>query len=493
MKKNLLFSLILFSGVGLIAQEIDISKFVVPEYLRYELEFNINNSNSGSLSNTKMNATPLFQNSQSLNTSSSTDIKFRRYANSNHYQGYVTVDLNLDFPDFRKNWGDNTTSDSESSTKQSSLNFNFRSGNRFYFDAKYYLEFNPDVRILYTASYADRIAHFVDTVSNNGSKSESTSLTYSLASDFRFGKGRVENVEDLRQVEYILKDLQKAGRLKREITQEESVQLAEKLNLIKNRRFLDSRLRLIDEMVEIEKVMTEMDLISDNDAAYFSTVYDYWSMTANPVRSSGTRTSFGVRPSFYATDDKSTYDLIRFNPDTIYSDEWRVQRNGYSILISALYENYEPIDLYWQQDYSAELFVDFQNFNNGLIQTEVHTSYDMVVFGATGNYSLKYYPNSRTSYSGNAGITYQNAIGKEEFFVSPSYQETKDDGKYSYFRTNVGLSAERYFSPQLTITGSVGLSYMNLYSTTFVYNNSNYAKNNEIGMYLNFGLVYKMF
>jgi hypothetical protein len=485
MKKALTLSTLLFPGIVIIAQEIDLSKFTVPEYHRNELEFNLSNSNRGSVNNIESEDVTIQQDNKSLSISNSTNVSFRTYSNSKSYQGYLLTDLDLSFPWLSNGTINYLTSEQNSKSRNSSLNFVLNSSNRFYFGSQWYFEIKPDINLNSRASH--RESRWDDTVRFSNTRQDYSDFSVSLGSDFRYGKGRVEPVEDLRQVVYILSDLQKAGRLKREITQDEAMMLAEKLSALKNRRFLDARLRLIEEMIEIEKIMIEMDMITDNDAAYFSTVNDYWSMTSNPFRSHGKRLSLGVYPSYNYNDSKSANSIIRFNPDTVISSETHIGQNGYSVNLSARYEQFKPVNLYWQQDYSAELFTDFLGRKNEDWISETHYSTNMIVMGMTGNYSLKYYPNSRTSYSGNAGLTYQNGNGKEEDFLA------KPDVKYKYFRANLGLSAGYYFSPQLTVNGSVGLTYMNQFNTTLYYNHSIYPQSNEASLYLSLGLLYKLF
>jgi len=344
MKRNLFLSFFLFSGIGLIAQEIDISKFVLPEYKRSALEFNFSSSNSGNLSKTKEDTGSISYKSQSVSTGNSGYINFSRISNNLKYQGNISTSLELGIPSLSKSWNKHTMVELENSTRRYSFGFDFTSANRFYSSKKKYFEIDPTI-VINNSSYRHfSEAFYTDPASNYNNLIKNSDLNLNLESDFRVGVGRVEPVEDMRQVLYILEDLKTAGRLKRELSQEETIQLAEKLAVLKNKRFLDSRLRLIEETIEIEKILSEMDLITEYDALFFATVNDYWSMAPNPGRSSGKRISLGVKPSYNSSQYKNYTELQEFSPDTITSDEYLNLENGFRVNFSAFYENYKPLD-----------------------------------------------------------------------------------------------------------------------------------------------------
>lgn len=485
MKRNLFVSLFLFSGIGLIAQEIDISKFVLPEYKRSALEFNLYSSNSGTFASSRPDSGSLFTETPSASTYNNASVNYSIRSNTKNYQGYLVTNMYMTIPNLSKSWVNNNASKFANLSSNSNLSLSLSSSNRFYNESKRYFEINPAISISNSGSRYFYEYNYDDPTSNYNIEYKYNTLNFNLESDFRIGTGRVEPVEDLRQTVYIITDLQKAGRLKREPTNDEIMQLAEKLALLKNKRFLDSRLRLIEETTEIEKIMKEMDLIAEYDAVYFSTVNDYWSMAGNPSRNAGSRLSFGIRPSIrhYNTGNKNTTQ--EFSPDTTYSNEYNNIQNGYIFRASAKYEKFKPIDLYWQEDFNAEVFSGVQNLKYDY-ENPINTSEaNVLVSGLSGNYSLKYYPNSRTSYYGNAGMLFQFGKGEEDAYP--------DGTKHRLFTADLGVGTTYYFSPQFTISGSAGISYLNQNNTSSFYSIAAYPLKNSINMNLNISLLYKMF
>jgi hypothetical protein len=355
----------------------------------------------------------------------------------------------LNVPELSKTWLNGNPSETNNFRRQNTFDFRISSSNRFYNESKWYFEVNPfaainggGVRSIEKRSWDGYYEKSDDKNSDFG---------VGAGSEIRYGYGRVEPVEDMRQLVYILNDLKKAGRLKRDLTQEETILLAEKLSILKNRRFLDSRLRLIEEMAEIEKVMTEMDLIVENDALFFSTINDYWTMAANPMRSSGSRLSLGVKPQInYSKDGNS--NKTSDNSHTISSSTSETRNRVFNSLISASYEKFKPINLYWQQDYNLGISVYYANINTNNVFENNETSYNYLLSQLEGIYSLKYFPNSRTSYSGNAIMRLKRIVN--------SYMPSSDaDFLQNEIESYVYLSAVRYFSPQLSLSGSLGIDY----------------------------------
>lgn len=486
MKKLLVFAFCLLGGYTLYAQEINLSDFKLPHYERNELEINFNSNNSNYHQQYRQEDGTDAQSYNYLNLSNNARVRFYRYVNREDFQGNFFSSINVDFPGLSKTRYEYPTSNSSYKSSYSYLNFSASSVNRFYNENLKYYEITP--ALSFNASgYQNRNEFRYDNTANNyDTEYESSDLGFSASVNLRFGTGRIEPVEDLRQVVYILEELQKAGRLKGEISQETAIEVATRFSALKNRRFLDSRLRLIEEMTEIEKILMEMDLITMNDGLSFAIINDYWSMAGNPSRQAGRRFSAGLLPSYYYSVSKNLNSTIFFDPDSVSSSEGHLSNNGFNSTVNVLYECHKPLNLYWQRTVNTEAFIGIPGGGNKNLISDTENSYRMFLYGISGNYSLAYYPNSRTSYSGDAGITFQNGSGTEK-------RPAEEDVKYRYIRGYTGFSASYYFSPQLTVSGSFGLNYVNQYLTTTLYATSSYPKLNQFNGYLNVGMVYKIF
>ncbi|MBV5342795.1 hypothetical protein JZU68_03975, partial [bacterium] len=62
------------------------------------------------------------------------------------------------------------------------------------------------------------------------------------------GSGRIENVSDAQHALFLINDLSKKSILNRDLSNNEINELSKTMTKIKNKRFLDSRLKLIDEI-----------------------------------------------------------------------------------------------------------------------------------------------------------------------------------------------------------------------------------------------------
>lgn len=486
MKKVLFLIFSMIWGFTLYAQEINLSEFKLPVYERNELEINFNSNSNNYNQQYRLEDGSDAQSYKNFSTSNSAVMRFNRYVNREDFQGNFSSRLNADFPGFSKTKYEYPTNNSSYQSDYNYLNFNASAVNRFYNQNLKYLEINPALSFNASGNHYRNKYRYDNPVNNYDTDNESSNVGFSASVNLRLGTGRIEPVEDLRQVVYILEELQKAGRLKGEINQETAVEVAIRFSALKNRRFLDSRLRLIEEMTEIEKILMEMDLVTMNDGLSFAIINDYWSMAGNPSRQAGRRFSAGMIPSYSYSVNKSMNSTIFFDPDSVSSSEGHSSINGYNSTVNVLYECHKPLNLYWQRSVNTEAFFGIPGGGNKNLISDTENSFMMILYGVAGNYNLAYYPNSRTSFSGNAGITFQGGSGTEK-------RPAEEDVKYRYLRGYTGFSAIYYFSPQFTVSGSFGLNYVNQYLTTTLFTSSSYPKLNQYNGYLNIGMLYKLF
>lgn len=121
------------------------------------------------------------------------------------------------------------------------------------------------------------------------------------------------------------------------LTGEEIDEFARLISTVKNKRFLDARLRLIDEVTAVDSFLVRSGAMASGGAAYFTTLYDYWMYGDLFERKSGTEISGGVRPGFsYGKYDKPYPDAY----------EYRVKHPSVEADIRLDYER--PLNLYWQ-------------------------------------------------------------------------------------------------------------------------------------------------
>lgn len=253
---------------------------------------------------------------------------------------------------------------------------------------------------------------------------KSTYFTANIIPKAGIGWGRIEDVTDARQAVYILDKLTSKGIIKKHLSDSEVNELAQVISTVKNKRFLDSRKHMIDEITTVSTYMADKGYTQSEGAEYFTTLYDYWLYGDLHQRLSGLQAGFSVQPGYVHTDPGEDYKIN-------------------SLLMAAVLEmQYEkPINLYWQ--HSAELSLGYQylrtKYEDDYFETAETNSGTL-----QGSYYLGYYPNSRTHLR--AGIMEDLTI-------------TDDSYRKRYSATSLNCEAYYYVSPQFRIQGSAQIGY----------------------------------
>ena len=260
------------------------------------------------------------------------------------------------------------------------------------------------------------------------------------------GFGRIESVEDARQAIYLLDELSKKGVLTRQLSDDEIFRFAQQISRVKNKRFLDARLHLIDEITSVDSFFVSNHLLTKSDASYFTTLYDYWQYGALNSRKSGHEFAINLSPALILSSDNSL---------SIDSLTWAHGYFNYFRRELSITYNYEkPVSLNWQHSANVSL-----NYNSTLYdrKTLAQANYPSTNSKYTsdnaylrGSYYISYYPNTRTNYS----------VGLTQFFYFMSYEDmigstTSPDILQS--STLFNLNASYYFSPQFRLSGSAGI------------------------------------
>ena len=261
------------------------------------------------------------------------------------------------------------------------------------------------------------------------------------------GFGRIESVEDARQAIYILDELSKKGVLTRQLSDDEIFQFAQQISRVKNKRFLDSRLHLIDEITSVDSFFVSNHLLTKSDATYFTTLYDYWQYGALNSRKSGHEFAISISPTVSLSSDNS------LSTDSL---TWAHGYFNYFRRVLSITYNYEkPVSLNWQHSANVTL-----NYNSTLYdrKTLPETNYPSTNSKYTnndanlyGSYYISYYPNTRTNYS--VGLM-QNF-----YFISHDYMNGSTTSPENTFQslTSFNLNASYYFSPQFRLSGNAGI------------------------------------
>ena len=295
--------------------DFDIGKYFTPNIVRNQLEINLDlysdysrNDYSYSDSDDRLDKNSIF----SGNISSS----FSHYLNTRKRISSLVVELS--FKEDYSSLKNKKTFVSDNSTIEdkyvgiNSVNSLFLNwSNKWYFSKLIYMDYGIYSRFSYNFKQGKIIEQERDSIKKQ--KGFASNISPRLG----IGYGRIENVQDARQAVYIVNALSKKKVLTRNLTNDELFELSQKISTVKNKRFLDSRLHLIDEVTSVDSFFVSNNLLADNGAAYFTTLYDMWQYGDLFARKSGYEISLVACPHFYNIN-------VEYNPEErkIFNMSW---------------------------------------------------------------------------------------------------------------------------------------------------------------------------
>lgn len=292
------------------------------------------------------------------------------------------------------------------------------------------------------------------------------------------GKGRLESVEDARQAVYILENLSKRGVLTRKLTNDEIFTLSQLISSVKNKRFFDSRLHLIDEISTVDSFFVENNLLENSNAPYFTTLYDYWQNGALFERLSGKEFHSFISADFthrrFDTEYSNLEDVTHYN--YTYSNFYWETRYTYE----------KPVNLYWQNSISASFIAGYYQ-QHPEISVVGDYEENNIRYYLRGSYSWSYYPNSRTNLSvwTNQQFRYIDMVSFE------NERSFENSGKFFTSLSTLGGTLNYYISPQFRLSASAGILFDyqkgKIISTD---ENDNYRKTS---VQSNFALIYSIY
>jgi len=427
--------LVAVSG-NLLAQEyknFDLNKYYTPDIVRNQLDlsfsgngsFNNQNSSNDSVFNNTLNGSliptfVMYKNTRKL---------VSQFQVNGSFQGQSTSSGKL-----------NDINDSFLAT-QSTNNLNLGYNVRFYNPQKLFLSLGVG------GSFGNEgnMNHF--TTNSVKTKAGNQNFDGGFGGSIGLGFGRIESVEDARQAIYILDELSKKGVLTRQLSDDEVFQFAQQISRVKNKRFLDSRLHLIDEITSIDSFFVSNNLLTKSDASYFTTLYDYWQYGALNSRKSGHEFAISLSPAVILSSDNS------LSTDSL---TWAHGYFNYFRKVLSITYNYEkPVSLNWQHSANVTLNCNSTLFDQKTLpETNYPSTNSKYTYNDAylrGSYYISFYPNTRTNYS----------VGLTQFLSLVSYDDmnssTTSPVNTYYSSTSFNFNASYYFSPQFRLSGNAGI------------------------------------
>nr|WP_319269609.1 hypothetical protein [uncultured Draconibacterium sp.] len=399
-------------------ENVDLSKYKLPDIKRHQLDFEFGADGESEYRKVNYDSTEtnIYDNS---NAHINSNLLYSYFKNTEKVQGNLDIDFETSFISDRQEqnsevWADKST---------------FNNVLRVSYEAKYFLR-NKWFYLLDPYLYLS-----YNHQENDDRKSHSNSTSVSPSFGVGFGKGRIEQVQDYRQAILIINELEKRGVLNRTLTEDELLEFAQEISIIKNERFFDSRKRKEKELKTIHSFLHQRGLIADSDINYYVGLDDMWRYGARQTRESGDEIKFVVFPGY-------VYDNWSGN---IYE---QLNLGG-----AIRYKYRKPLNLKWQFNSNLDLN---HYYHKILDQDGISTSETKYRSNFIANSTVGYYPNTRTYISAHLSLVIENR-SNEKVLDADGYSE----------HIRIATNAYYYISEKLRL--GVDISYK-------WYNNATYGR-----------------
>jgi hypothetical protein len=365
----------------------------------------------------------------------------------------------------------NTYSQNDTSTKSHSFQYNvyWNYTDRYYRKNNWFWEWGTILN---------------HTLGNNNSKYTAFNYTNNnLLAENTFmlglGKGRIENVTDAQTALYILNDLEQQGLLNDHPSPEATMQFAQLITAVNNKRVFDNRRRRIYEFTQIDSFLKASGLVSVNDIRYFTTVNDNWVMAYNPYRSSGSNWYIRLLPGGGIQKDNSNYKEVGLTSSI-------KGKKTYANLTPLIgYESNKPLNLKWQRNFMT-IFSYKKNWNNVENRYTYNGSENVFEIDTKewetrlyGRYGVGYFPNNRTAINtyinllATYGKSSEPIIYKEMRIIQPAFE----------------FSADYFLSYRTRLNAHCNLSYKSMRAVSIT---NETLKGHEFYTGISFGLTHSI-
>ena len=468
MKKTFIFGFIFCSFIALWANHIsaqeykyDLNKYYTPDIVRNQLDLSFFTNNSFNDYRTK---TDTIRSAYSTQLNGTIAPNFVSYTNTRQRVSQLQIN-----GQFTGNYSANRD------INQSNSNKNFQTSNylNLTYSSRFYNSSNKYLLLGISSNFQATLGNNTSGTNSINSNNYNNQYILNIYPAIGIGVGRIESVEDARQAIYILDDFSKKGVLTRQLNNNEIFQLSQLISRVKNKRFLDARLHLTDEITSIDSFFVSNKLLDKSGAPYFTSLYDNWQYGALYSRKSGQLFEITFTPS---------YNWNYENDSTVGYHSPSINRKSLNAALTLTYTYEKPINLNWQHSVSASLkgITSLENNTN----IEVYNINDINSIGAltgfdnrsinlNGSYTLGFYPSTRTYFSANVSQHFQLLHLKG---VS-NYDSNSEKSFESV--TSINFNTYYYLSQQLRL--SFRISLINNYGNESIFKNSSNYLHGEFG------------
>jgi hypothetical protein len=334
------------------------------------------------------------------------------------------------------------------------------------FKASYFIEYGGSA-LLYSLTSSQK---------DESVKNSNTQSNYYFSPQIGVGRGRLEYISDAQMAMFILNDLSREGKIRKEIPAETANAFARLITDINNKRIFDFRKRRMYELKKIDSFLRASNLVTSCDIDTYNIINDNWSFAIQPAAidayESQQRVLGGPGLSIGFIDRLSDRESIggrlgqmgRYSGLQYYvrlfpfvaaetirnktdSSNAKNSNSSRGADLSVGVEQHIPVNLQWQLKRFAS--VDFSVSNNSSNQYGSKASSTGNMVGMEAGMGIGYYPNTRTvlQATGFIGLSKglkTNTSSASQLVVSPVVQ----------------VNGDYFLSYMSRISGSVMLSYV---------------------------------
>lgn len=406
-----------FFSVSSFAQyeNIDLSKYKLPDIKRHQLDFDLNSNGSAQNStNYSSNESDEKRESERSEFLGRGELGYSYYRNSASFQINANAKTYLDY----------------SKTKRSGYYYSeqedsdFRSYQSASYDFKYFM---GEKQWFLTAIPYSYYSYRKQNDFINDTKSKDNSFKGQLG--LGGGLGRIEQVQDYRHGILLLQELEKRGVAKRQLSESEVQAFSALVSELKNKRVFDARNRKQADLEAIHAYLVENGVVDKQmDMNYFVGLEDVWVFGDLQIRESGNQLKLSATPGY----------RISKNDDEGADDS---KLEIFQIVSAVNYQIHKPISIKWQTDYDLGIRHEYtDNITEENISYGVSKHYSQMYTSA----HVGFFPNTRTSFYVSGSVNLSNT----------SDDTLLDDDNY-YASYYLRSSAYYYISERLRLGGSI--------------------------------------
>lgn len=404
----------------------DLSRYKLPNFERRALETNFNLH--GQNFQGKIQDHPIFGDQKSTNNNyySNFYLDYHHILNTASKQKETQMGLNFS-SDFYKSKGNNQ----QFTTNRIQPSLYYRGVNRRYYSGLMFYETNLDLNYQYHRN-AINIKNSGDPTNKNKMRNQTLSASVPL----KWGLGRIEQVQDARHAIYLFDELAQIDRVNPDKTDEQIIEFASLISQLKNKRFLDARLRKIAELESVDSFLLAKNYLNQQDGRYFATLNDYWTYGNSPMRQSGTRYAAVVTPGYYIFDHYSPDNGSYYTPSD-YTLSAFLLNGGFEL------RREKPLNLLWQNSIDLHGYAGIieGKFKNDILSSDYKIRIPNIRLGYFQTFG--YYPNTRTDIKFGYSAQYVKLFDKTD--AQNDIVGFEEQG----IKLATNLSVNYYFSPQL--------------------------------------------